>query len=834
VAERLRDASGKAALAAGFAVSLLATPALAGWTTLGAFPPPERASQSLVFRSERAVAMVTAVAPEIVRVRVSPTKAFGRDHSYAVVTRDFGDPGASFQIGTGRSVVTTRALRVTVTHAPFRVAFATAAGESLDEDDAELGTALAGTRVKVWKRLRDDEHVYGFGEKVGKLDKRGWQLGGYSYTMWNSDTFGYDSSTDPIYASIPFYIVLRAGRAHGVFLDNSFRSSFDVGHESPGLLAMGAEGGELDYYFIDGPTPKQVIERYTALTGRMPMPPRWALGYNQCRYSYYPESKVRFIAQNFRERRIPADTIWLDIHYQDGYRPFSWDKTRFPDPKKLIADLRAQGFRTVVIVDAHPRKEPGSHVYDSGLAADVFVKNPDGSVFEGPVWPSMAETNPGPSVFPDFSKPKAREWWGGLFKFFTDDGIAGIWNDMNEPAVFSPPASTMPLTVRHDNEGQPTDHREIHNVYGQLMSRSTYEGLLRLRPRERPFVLTRATFAGGQRYSAVWPGDNVSDWPSLNQGLAVLMGLGLSGFPFVGTDIGGFAETPSAELFTRWLQVGVFHPFMRTHTTFGTPDQEPWSYGTRHEAVNRRAIELRYELLPQLYQVMKQASETGLPALRPLFLEFPDDPQTWGLQDQLMFGSDVLVAPVLREAQTERGVYLPAGDWYDYWTGRAVKGGRWIDVPVTIESIPMYVRAGAFLFTQPVVQNTGEMAGQPLRVSVYPAPRSSAELYEDDGESLDYEDGAFARRRFAQRRDAAGTTVEVSAATGSWQPAARDLVLRIRADAEPQRVLVDQAPLARAAKEGDAGWTRSDDGFVELRMKDRMSAFTVALEPAPR
>ena len=328
-----------------------------------------------------------------------------------------------------------------------------------------------------------------------------------------------------------------------------------------------------------------------------------------------------------------------------------------------------------MILDAHPKKQAGTTVYDEGIAGGHFVRNPDGSVYEGAVWPSQAEKNPGPSVFPDFSRPATREWWGGLYRFFTDLGVAGIWNDMNEPAVFAPPSATMPLDVRHDNEGEPTDHREIHNVYGQLLTRSTFEGLSRLRPRERPFVLTRATFAGGQRYAAVWPGDNVSDWPAMSQGLAVLMGLGLSGFPFVGTDIGGFAEAPSAELFTRWLQLGVFQPFMRTHTTFGTPDQEPWSYGTRHEAVNRRAIELRYELLPHIYQVMKEASETGLPALRPMFLEYPEDGETYGMQEQLMFGRDLLVAPVLREGATEREVYLPAGEWYDYWTGRPVGGG---------------------------------------------------------------------------------------------------------------------------------------------------------------
>jgi alpha-glucosidase len=780
------------------------------------------------------VTAVSVLSPEVVRVRFSPTRAFGRDHSYAVVTRELGDPGASFESDERRSVIRTGALAVTLSHAPFRVNISTAGGESLDEDDAELGTAVAGSRFKVWKRLRPDEHVYGFGEKIGRLDKRGWQLGGYTFVMWNSDTYGYDSSTDPIYASVPFYMVLRKGRAHGVFLDNSHRTIFDVGHESHGLMAFGADGGELDYYFIDGPTPKQVIERYTALTGRMPLPPLWALGYHQCRYSYYPESRVRFIADNFRERRIPADAIWLDIHYQEGYRPFSFDPVRFPDPKRLFMDLRARGFRSVVILDAHPKKQAGTTVYDEGIAGGHFVRNPDGSVYEGAVWPSQAEKNPGPSVFPDFSRPATREWWGGLYRFFTELGVAGIWNDMNEPAVFAPPSATMPLDVRHDNEGAPTDHREIHNVYGQLLTRSTFEGLSRLRPRERPFVLTRATFAGGQRYAAVWPGDNVSDWPAMSQGLAVLMGLGLSGFPFVGTDIGGFAEAPSAELYTRWLQLGVFQPFMRTHTTFGTPDQEPWSYGTRHEAVNRRAIELRYELLPHIYQVMKEASETGLPALRPMFLEYPEDGETYGMQEQLMFGRDLLVAPVLREGATEREVYLPAGEWYDYWTGRPVGGKRRLRVPVTLESIPIYVRGGAFLFQQPVLQHTGERAGQPLRVTAYPAASSEASYYEDDGESLDYRQGAFAKRRFAQRREATHHVVDVGPVEGSWRPAARDLVLRIRADGEPARVLVDGSPVARRAAGTGTGFTFTEDGFVEIVLRDRPEAFAVTIEGPPR
>ena len=359
-------------LLAAIATTAVVSPASAAWQGVGTMPSPARDGETLTFSNDRATVTVSMLGASIARVRYAPSRELGRDHSYAVVQRDFGDSGAVFEIGEKRSVIKTAALTVTLRHDPFRVAFADAGGASLDEDDLPRGMASVGGSVKVWKRLRDDAHVYGFGSKTGKLDKRGWKLGGYAYTMWNSDTYAYDASTDPIYASVPFFLVVRGGRAHGVFLDNTYRSHFDVGREHQGLLSFGAAGGELDYYFIDGPSPKEVIERYTALTGRMPLPPRWALGYHQCRYSYFPDERVRFIADNFRQRRIPADVLWLDIHYQDGYKPFTWHPERFPDPGGLIADLASEGFQVVTIVDPHPKKEPGYAPYDSGLAADHF------------------------------------------------------------------------------------------------------------------------------------------------------------------------------------------------------------------------------------------------------------------------------------------------------------------------------------------------------------------------------------------------------------------------------------------------------------------------------
>ena len=707
----------------------------AGWSSLGRMSSPRWDGKALRFEGEQGVLAITPLADDVIRFQFTAARAFGREHSCAVVNRELGALTFKADLGTDASTLTTASLKVTAQHDPFRISFADRAGEILDADDPGRGMAVAGPAFRVAKGLRDDEHVYGFGEKNGRLDKRGWGLGGYNYVMWNTDTYSYDSSTDPLYASVPFYMVVRQGKAHGLFLDNTWRSTFDIGRERQDLLTFGAEGGELDYYFINGPHPKQVIERYTTLTGRLPLPPRWALGYHQCRYSYYPESRVRLLADTFRQKAVPANVIWLDIHFQDNYKPFTWDRERFPNPKKMISDLAAQGFHTVCATDGHPKKEVGYAPYDSGLAGHHFVKRHDGSVYEGDVWPSKSETEPGPSVFPDFTRPATREWWGSLFREFVDEGLAGFWNDMNEPAVFDKPSDTMPLDNVFDNDGQPSTTREMHNVYGLLMTRATFEGVARLRPNKRPFVLTRATYAGGQRYATLWTGDNTASWSSLRQSIPTLLGLGLSGFPFTGSDIGGFAQPVSAELYTRWLQTGVFYPFMRSHSELGAPDKEPWAFGYQFETVNRRAIELRYQLLPHIYNLMQQASQTGVPALRPLFLEFPDDDKVAALDDQFMFGADLLAAPVLWEGETLRTLYLPEGDWYDYWTGRRCVGdekGK-IKIPVTLDSLPLFVRRGGIIFRQPVVQHTGEMPGKPLRVLLAPATHSEATLYEDDG-----------------------------------------------------------------------------------------------------
>ncbi len=805
----------------------VAPPALAGWQSLGRLPAPRVTPRGLEYRDGRVALDVHAVAEGVVRVRFVPRPGFGPDFSWSLVEPRPVPPPARCSRQGAHDVLAAGGLRVLVDRSAGRVEVQAADGESLEADDPEQGLAWSGQVLRAARRLRDDEHVYGLGEKAGPLDKRGWQLGGTSVAMWNSDTYRYDASTDPLYVSVPFYLVLRRGRAHGVFLDESHRSSFDVGRSSPGRLTVAVEGGELDTYVIDGPTPRQVLERYTALTGRVPLPPLWALGYHQSRYSYFPDGRLRELARQFRERRVPADALWLDIHALQDFRPLTWDRERFPDPAGLLAELRRQGLRTVVVADPHPKKQPGEALYEAGLAGGHFVRRADGTVCEGEVWPARAEREPGPSVFPDFARPATRAWWGALYGPLLETGVAGLWNDMDEPSVFDGPGGTLPLDARHDADGRAADHAEVHNVYGQLMTRASFEGLLRLRPGQRPFVLTRASFAGGQRYAAVWPGDSSSDWSHLKGSIPMLLGLGLSGFAFAGADVGGFSDDAAPELLARWLQLGVFYPFFRNHSDFGTADQEPWAHGQPWERINRRSIELRYELLPQLYTALREASRTGLPALRPLFVDFPREEAAWGLDDQFLFGDDLLVAPVVREGQRRREAWLPPGDWFDFWTGERRAGGRRVGVEAPLERLPIFVRAGAFVFRQPVVQHTGEMPGQPLIVDVYPAERSEGRLYEDDGESLDYQRGVFAERVFRQERQAGLCRVGVGAPVGGWRPAARELRLRVRLDVEPRRVRLDGRELPRGG--ASPGWSW-DAGVAEVRLPDPQAALEVLLD----
>lgn len=631
---------------------------------------------------------------------------------------------------------------------------------SIRFENADGGSVLAHQRELAWNdgqavtgvfTTTADVRYYGLGEKTGSLDKRGER-----YEMWNSDVYApHVPEIEALYQSIPLLVVREPNTAYGIFLDNPGRTFFDMRSESDAYVIQ-SETGSFDYYFIYGPQLKDVVVGYTSLTGRMELPPHWALGYHQSRYSYMTQDEVLELARTFREKQIPCDVIYLDIHYMEGYRVFTFDPVRFPDPKAMIAELKQMGIRIVPIVDPGVKVDMTYEVFKQGTAEGYFCLNADGVPFVGPVWP-------GQSVFPDFTEDQVSQWWGDLHRFYTEMGIEGAWNDMNEPAVFNE-SKTMDVDTLHRNNGKPVTHGEVHNLYGLLMSKATFEGLGRHLDGNRPFVLTRAGYAGIQRYAAVWTGDNRSFWEHMALAMPMVLNLGLSGVSFAGPDIGGFAHHCSGELLARWTQMGALFPYCRNHSELRSIRQEPWSFGPEIEAICREYIGLRYRLMPLIYSVFRESAQTGLPVIRPLVLEYPDDANVANLCDQFLVGDQLLVAPIYRPGTDHRAVYLPAGAWYDYWTGERLEGGRHVLAHAPLEKMPIYVKAGAVIphasadvsRSASSVQSTMEFGagalGGRLAFDIYGAAgvgeASSFEHYEDDGLTVGYRSGSYNLTRF--------------------------------------------------------------------------------------
>ena len=586
--------------------------------------------------------------------------------------------------------------------------------------------------------MSPESSVFGLGETTGFLDKRG-----EKYVLWNTDAnTPHVPETPSLYQSIPVLYHFRNGQAYGVFFDYPGKLTMDL-RSQPERYLVSAPARRLDLYLIFGPSLKEAVSGYSRLTGRMELPPMWAIGYHQSRYSYQTAEEVLEIARTFRRKRIPLDAIHLDIHYMDGYRVFTFDPRRFAQPRELIARLADMGVYAVPIVDPGIKKDPDFPVYQEGVQKGYFVRKQDGELFSGEVWP-------GDSVFPDFTHPEVRRWWGNLHRFYTDLGIRGIWNDMNEPGIFGSQSQTMDLDVLHDNDGNPKTHAELHNLYGLQMTRATHEALSALLGGERPFIVSRAGYAGIQRYACVWTGDNRSYWEHLAMSIPMILNLGLSGVAFAGADIGGYGHYASGELIARWTQLGVFYPFCRNHNEFGRTDQEPWRFGEKIEEICRRYIELRYRWMPHLYNLFREASLTGIPIWRPMVMEYPHDDKARNICDQFLIGSDVLVAPVYRPDTSFRSVYLPAGAWYDYWSGECYIGKRPVLKETPLDVLPLYVRAGAILPERNVRQYAHDTSGgEDLAFRVYLPPHTSAgmeltyELYEDDGLTDAYKRGAY-------------------------------------------------------------------------------------------
>lgn len=685
--------------------------------------------------TENAFAAITVYSPNIIRVRIDkhPLK---EDFSYAVIAKPVKSTVSMNGTGTpGQVVIKTDSLKVVVHTNPFAIAFYTNDEKLINTDEPGLTTSWVSEEVTTYKTMQEGERFIGLGEKTGNLDRRG-----EGYTNWNTDVYGYDGYRDPLYSSVPFYMGIHHDMNYGIFLDNTFQTDFNFGASNDRFSSFAARGGEMNYYFIYHKKLSDIISSYTSLTGRMKMPPMWSLGYQQNRYSYYPDTEVLRIAETLREKKIPADGITLDIHYMDRYQLFTWDKTRFPDPVKMTGRLKELGFKTTVIVDPGIKIEPGAAAYERGLKEDVYIKYIDGKNYAGQVWPGWC-------YFTDFTSEKGRAFWRREVKFFSDNGVSGIWNDMNEIATWG---QKMPSNVIFDFDGRKASHLEAHNIYGFLMAKSSYEGA-KAATNERPFILTRSGFAGMQRYTAIWTGDNRSEDEHMLLGVRLLNSLGLSGVPFTGMDIGGFIGTPGAALYARWIQLGSFTPYFRNHSALNTKSAEPWTFGEEVTEINRNYISLRYKLLPYLYSTFYEATQNGLPVVRSLAIENTFDKNIYrsDFQNQFTLGRSLLVIPVTSNKNIIK-LYLPKGNWYDLYNDQQEEGNKEKLLEVQLQKLPVYVKESSIIPMQSLIQSTAETPSDTLYIHIYKGSEPNTFVYyEDDGRTFENENGIYYKRNIS-------------------------------------------------------------------------------------
>lgn len=711
---------------------------------------------------------------ELLRLKISQAKVFDEEPTLAVV--DDATPSVSFEVHQNDTSVTisTKRLKLVIRRDPFALSAFRADGSVIFEDaDDEHGTPIGYLQLNdtfvVTRRIEAHDSIFGLGQKTGAADRRG-----RNFTMWNTDILqpdvldhnrlveseqaqhGSSTSYDPYYSSTPFFYHCRGDSDHaamaGFFIDNSYKGRFEFEHRS--YYRYQFEGGQYTEYIFAGPDMPEILRSYTALTGRMAAPPLWSLGVHQCRFHDYTQDDIRRLSVEYRERDIPCDVMWFDIGYMNGYRVFTWDPKKFSDVTGLLSELKERQFRSVAIVDPGVKLDPGYPVFEEGYAKNFFCKTEGGKLYVGQVWP-------GRTVFPDFSREEVRTWWGELNARHTQVGLSGIWNDMNEPAT----GDVAPFAMRFDYDGDNHPHERFHNQYALLMAMGTHEGLLAKNPTDRPFILTRAGFAGIQRYAAQWTGDNESKWSHLDMSISMSTSMGISGQAFVGSDMPGFMGRPTAEMTVRWVQYGALTPFCRFHNTLGEPGQYPWSFGHAVEERARDAIKLRYRLLPYIYTAFIEASEQGTPVQRPLVYQYQHDRQARETDDSYLLGRDLLVAPITEPAQTSRNVYLPEGSWVDFATGKVHRGNQYVTADAPLDRVPLFARGGSIVPTWAKAP-ASTMGYYPELVELnlfIPAQDGEfvSELREDDGVSNAHEAGAFLHTTFVVVR--AGDQIKVRA-----------------------------------------------------------------------
>lgn len=703
-------------------------------------------------KTERANVQVMGYTTNVVRIRIMQDTT--PDFSYAVI-RNAADCFKNFTENRNKIKINTDSIFIEINKQPFEISFYNAKNQLLNADYASLSNQLLNSEIITHKKMLSDEKFIGLGEKTGGLNKRG-----NAYTNWNTDKFAYPVDHDPLYKTIPFYIGIHDSLCYGIFLDNSYKTHFNFGASTDdAYMSFSCEAGDMNYYFIASQNVAQIIENYTWLTGRMPMPPLWSLGYQQSRWSYMSSDDVLEVAKTFRAKKIPCDVLYNDIDYMDRYRVFTWNTERFKNPNTYIKALHDLNFRLTVIIDPGIAVANDYSVANNGLKKNVFVCYPNGKPLIANVWP-------GRCYFPDFTKPVTRKWWSDEIKNMVAMGVDGFWNDMNEPASWGMSLSN---TTEFDFDNHKTTMKQAHNIYGMQMTRASYEGVYKQR-KERPFLLTRATYAGGQRYSAVWTGDNDAYDDHMLLGVRLLNNLGLCGFAFAGTDIGGFANNPSNELFQRWLSIAVYTPFFRNHAKIETRSREPWAMGETVTNFSRNQIEMRYKLLPYLYSKFYEATQTGMPVARTLAINYTFDKNVYNSQyeNEFLFGDAILVAPC-KSTEMFTKVYLPYGIWYRLETDSIYIGEQTVIAEAPLNSLPVFVKGGSIIPMQHVIQNTAQHPGDTLQIHIYKSTDVNCfTFYTDDGISYAYENNNYYKRNIMY--DGTKNSVTLSQPKGNYVP----------------------------------------------------------------
>lgn len=593
-------------------------------------------------------------------------------------------------------------------------------------------------------RVPKGTSLYGGGEVTGSLLRNGKTI-----KLWNTDSgaYGVDNGTR-LYQSHPWIMGVREdGTAFGILFDTTWKATLSCTDDK---IELRSEGLPFRVFIIDRESPQAVVRGLAELTGTMPMIPKWALGYHQCRFSYQPDSRVIEVADTFRYKRIPCDAIWMDIDYMDGFRIFTFNPEKFPNPKAVNRDLHLRGFHSTWMIDPGAKVDPDYFVYKSGTENDVWVKTAKGENFHGDAWPGAA-------AFPDFTYPKAQKWWAGLYKDFLAQGVDGVWNDVNEPQINDTPNKTMPEDNIHRGGGDLPQgtHLQYHNVYGMLMVRSSREGMLSARPDKRPFILTRSNFLGGQRYAATWTGDNGSTWEHMKLSIPMSLTLGLSGQPISGADIGGFLFNANGDLFGNWIGFGAFYPFSRGHACAGTNNKEPWAFGPEVEKASRIAIERRYILLPYFYTLMHEAATDGMPIMRPAFFADPKDLSLRAEEQYFLVGDNLMVVP----AFVEKANY-PKGIWREL---SLVDGDKTDKYQASLK-----IRGGAIIPTGKVIQNTTEESLDPLTLIVCLDENGKAqgELYWDAGDGWDFQKKQYCMQKYVAEKQGNSVVVKIAGQDG--------------------------------------------------------------------